>query len=210
MSHHSPSPKTRAAMMMALIAVMILGMVGYGCAVSKSSSESPANATKTPSSSQQASSSEQMPSLSQSPSASSDANRMGNDAKTLTPASENSFNLSDQASRSQLASEVRPEIRHILQSKFSDANELEVAMTGAGLLQHYLNHPSLDAAAIMKQYDCHVISLTQADQTLIKSLTFDTPERMAIIKAGLKNYQPPVSSEIVIDSAGNAVSPCTF
>lgn len=52
-------------------------------------------------------------------------------------------------------------------------------------------------------------SLTQADQNLIQSLTFDTDERQNKIKNGLKNYKPAVSTEIQIDNQGNAISPCS-
>lgn len=103
---------------------------------------------------------------------------------------------------------VRPDIQHILQAKYQDAAELNTAMQGAAILQSYLEQPSQDAVALLKRYDCIVISLTQADQNFIKSLTFDTPDKKALIKNGLKNYVPPVSVEIVIDGNGNAVSPC--
>ena len=103
---------------------------------------------------------------------------------------------------------VRADIQHILQAKYQDAAELRTAMQGAAILQSYLEQPSQDAVSLLKRYDCSVISLTQADQNFIKSLTFDTPEKKSIIKNGLKNYVPPVSVEIAIDSNGNAVSPC--
>lgn len=103
---------------------------------------------------------------------------------------------------------VRADIQHILQAKYQDAAELRTAMQGAAILQSYLEQPSQDAVSLLKRYDCSVISLTQADQNFIKSLTFDTPEKKSLIKNGLKNYVPPVSVEIAIDSNGNAVSPC--
>jgi hypothetical protein len=103
---------------------------------------------------------------------------------------------------------VRADIQHILQAKYQDAAELRTAMQGAAILQSYLEQPSQDAVSLLKSYDCSVISLTQADQNFIKSLTFDTPEKKSLIKNGLKNYVPPVSVEITIDSNGNAVSPC--
>lgn len=103
---------------------------------------------------------------------------------------------------------VRADIQHILQAKYQDAAELNTAMQGAAILQSYLEQPSQDAVSLLKSYDCSVISLTQADQNFIKSLTFDTAEKKSLIKNGLKNYAPPVSVEIAIDSNGNAVSPC--
>lgn len=103
---------------------------------------------------------------------------------------------------------VRADIQHILQAKYQDAAELQTAMQGAAILQSYLEQPGQDAVTLLKRYDCRVISLTQADQNFIKSLTFDTAEKKSLIKNGLKNYVPPVSIEIAIDSNGNAVSPC--
>lgn len=103
---------------------------------------------------------------------------------------------------------VRADIRHLLQNKFPNSQQYQTAINGAAILQTYLNDPQQNASDLLKQFDCATISLTQADQNLIKTLTFDTPERAQLLKAGLQDYQPPVSTEITIDSSGNAVSPC--
>lgn len=103
---------------------------------------------------------------------------------------------------------VRADIRHLLQNKFPNSQQYQTAMTGAAILQAYLNAPQQNASALLKKFDCATISLTQADQNLIKTLTFDTPERRQLLKTALQGYQPPVSSQIDIDAAGNAISPC--
>lgn len=121
-------------------------------------------------------------------------------------------NVDDNAYLSALDNEqdrLRPEIRRILQAKFSDEAELNTALSGASILQDYLDQPNQDATTMIKRYDCNVLSLTQADQNLIQSLTFDTDERKNTLKNGLKNYQPAVSIDIQIDSQGNAISPCS-
>lgn len=103
---------------------------------------------------------------------------------------------------------VRADVRHLLQQRYSNREELQSALAGAALLQSYLDNPKQDAVALTQRYDCMTINLTQADQNLIKALTFNTPERAQQLKAGLQSYQPPVSVEIAIDTQGNPVSPC--
>ena len=205
----------RLVAIVSILVILVFGAVGYGCVTSRSATS---GAASPPSSS---------PALGQDTQASSEAIKQSDKASSQSPApilsqnvsngsgsSTSALNLSDPATSAALTNMVRPEIRHILQSKYSDPSEQQTALVGAGLLQYYLNQSSSAqkqmAVRLMKQYDCQMIRLTQADQTLIKSLTFDTPERMAAIKTGLKDYQPPVSSEIVIDNSGNAISPCTF
>ncbi|MDO5768344.1 MAG: hypothetical protein Q4P13_02475 [Psychrobacter sp.] len=208
----------RLVAIVSILAILIFGAVGYGCVTSRSATSGAASPP---------SSSPAQGQLGQDTQASSEAIKQSDRASSQSSApilsqnvsngsgsSTSALNLSDPATSAALTNMVRPEIRHILQSKYSDPSEQQTALIGAGLLQYYLNQSSSAqkqmAVRLMKQYDCQMIRLTQADQTLIKSLTFDTPERMAAIKTGLKDYQPPVSSEIVIDNSGNAISPCTF
>ena len=206
----------RLVAIVSILAILVFGMVGYGCVTSRSSATSkPVNpSTSSPASPESVNRNAQVSHNSLEVSEQSHPTILSQDRSNTNGLPTGQLTLSDPAIAATLTHMVRPEIRHILQSKYSDPSERQTALVGAGLLQHYLNQPSSVqkqmAAQLMKQYDCQMISLTQADQTLIKSLTFDTPERMAAIKNGLKDYQAPVSSEIAIDNSGNAVSPCTF
>lgn len=188
--------------------IAVIALLGYGCATSGNSDASQ-RASATAANNAQVGTVENYSSNQNAVS-----NRVNNSASAngqMGSATGNGTNGLGNSTLNNLSPDpriVRADIQHILQAKYQDAAELNTAMQGAAILQSYLEQPSQDAVSLLKRYDCSVISLTQADQNFIKSLTFDTPERKSIIKNGLKNYVPPVSVEIAIDSNGNAVSPC--
>lgn len=196
----------------ALLLIVVIGVISYGCTASKDLKNSGATLGKN---------NNQTTDLpkdngSSMSDLSSASNHSQLDINGTTANTDNDIPLAlDIEQRTQLNSannshaRLRPEIKRILQAKFSDEAELQTALKGASILQDYLDQPNQDAVAMIKRYDCSVISLTQADQNLIQSLTFDTQERKSKIKNGLKDYKPAVSIEIAIDNEGNAVSPCS-
>ena len=192
--------------------ITVIALLGYGCATSGNSDASQ-RAGATAANNAQVGTVENY-SSNQNAVSNSVNNSINNSASAngqMGSATANGANGLDNSTLNNLSPDpriIRADIQHILQAKYQDAAELNTAMQGAAILQSYLEQPSQDAVSLLKSYDCSVISLTQADQNFIKSLTFDTPEKKSIIKNGLKNYVPPVSVEIAIDSNGNAVSPC--
>ncbi len=189
-----------------LLLILVIGVISYGCAAKKSLKS--ANSTVVKNSSQTTSLS-----TANSDSVNNNKNELGQvdskniDNKGLSPADIERTGQLNSANNDE--DRLRPEISRILHSKFSNAAELKTAIKGASILQDYLDRPNQDAVAMIKRYDCSVLPLTQADQNLIQSLTFDTKERKSKIENGLKDYKPAVSIEIQIDEQGNAVSPCS-
>ncbi len=189
-----------------LLLILFIGAISYGCTSNKSLNSSNGtlinNQTTNPSQ--------------------SNSNTISTNSSSQSSPNDSNINATIADNDSLLASKVnqpnsldnnydrlRPEIIRILQAKFSNEAELKTALNGASILQGYLDRPNQDAVTLLKRYDCSVLSLTQADQNLIQSLTFDTDERQNKIKNGLKNYKPAVSTEIQIDNQGNAISPCS-
>lgn len=208
---------TRLIALIGLISVLLIGMLGYGCATNtaleaghSSPNATPIGSTTLPSHSSSMTNPPRTD-TSRNPSNSSDSSTFSN-SPTHDPASANNPDgmLNNDRFQSMNTQIVRPEVRHILQAKYQDKYELQTALKGAAILQSYLEQPNQDAVILMKHYDCTVISLTQADQNFIKTLTFDDLERKNKIMKGLKNYQPPVSTEINIDGNGDAISPCAL
>ncbi len=193
-----------------LLLILLIGVIGYGCASNKSLES--ANSIRL-------NNSHQTTSLATVNNKPINKNELGsadssmksatfnNDSNNLSPT--NNEQTGHLNSENNSNDRLRPEIKRILQAKFSNEAELQTALNGASILQDYLDRPDQDAVAMIKRYDCSVVSLTQADQNLIQSLTFDTDERKDKIKSGLKDYKPAVSIEIQIDNQGNAVSPCS-
>ena len=201
--------KLRSVTVTSLLLVLLIGVISYGCAANKNANSVNATAVNNQSTKQsQINSSAVITNNSQSNAINANSNgaTAGNDGLLATKINQQDANLN---SLDNSYNRLRPEIKRILQSKFSSEAELQTALNGASILQDYLDRPNQDAVAMIKRYDCKVISLTQADQNLIQSLTFDTDERKNKIKNGLKDYQPPVSIEIEIDNQGNALSPCS-
>lgn len=201
--------KLRSVTVTSLLLVLLIGVISYGCAANKNANSVNTIVVNNQSTKQsQINSSAVITNNSQSKAINANSNgaTAGNDGLLATKINQQSANLN---SLDNSYNRLRPEIKRILQSKFSSDAELQTALKGASILQDYLDRPNQDAVAMIKRYDCKVISLTQADQNLIQSLTFDTDERKNKIKNGLKDYQPPVSIEIEIDGSDNAVSPCS-
>lgn len=194
-----------------LLLILFIGAISYGCTSNKSliSSNGTLIKNQTTNLSQSNSNTISINSSSSSQSSPNDSNI------NATTADNDSLLASKVNQTNQLNSldynhdRLRPEIIRILQAKFSDQAELKTALNGASILQDYLDRPNQDAVTMLKRYDCSVLSLTQADQNLVQSLTFDTDERQNKIKNGLKDYKPAVSTEIQIDNQGNAISPCS-
>lgn len=194
-----------------LLLILFIGAISYGCTPNKSLNSSNGTLIKNQTTNLPQSNSNTMSANSSSSSQSSP-----NDSNiNATTANNDSLLASKVNQTNQLNSldnnhdRLRPEIIRILQAKFSDQAELKTALNGASILQDYLDRPNQDAVTMLKRYDCSVLSLTQADQNLVQSLTFDTDERQNKIKNGLKDYKPAVSTEIQIDNQGNAISPCS-
>ncbi|WP_227430787.1 hypothetical protein [Psychrobacter sp. I-STPA6b] len=188
---------SRTIMAIAIAFLLLVIALLYGCVSSQKQAPSATNSQipKTATSSPENNS----PTL-------NSPNQQQNENPVIPP--NNTPAITNEQIKSQTPSFVRPEVRHLIQKRYSDNSELQSALAGAAILQSYLDNPSQDAVAISQRYDCTTINLTQSDQNLIKSLTFDTPERMQTFKNGLANYIPPVSTEISIDSQGNAINPC--
>lgn len=191
-----------------LLLVFLIGVISYGCAANKNLKNADSTLVKNSNNTKDNSNSISTHKKEAShvePNALTTTSNIDNDSPLLlderTMPLESVDNIDDG---------VRPETKRILQSKFSNQAELETALNGASILQDYLNRPNQDAIAMIKRYDCSVLSLTQADQNLIQSLTFDTDARKNKIKNGLKDYKPAVSIEIQIDNQGNAISPCSI
>lgn len=204
--------KVNAITAIGLLLTLVIGVISYGCTSNKNLNSPTAttvkNTNQTTISSQSNSDSKSIQNQEinsrELNTSTTSPNRDNSSLSALESRDPNLVNLSNN-SRNRL----RPEILRILQSKFSNDSELQTALNGASILQDYLDRPNQDAVTMIKRYDCSVISLTQADQNLIQSLTFDTAERKNKIKNGLKDYQPAVSIEIQIDNQGNAISPCS-
>ena len=201
--------KLRSVTLAALLLTLFIGVISYGCTANKSLNSSNGTSVKN---------SDQNKGLSKGNGDSinnlTESNNMQS-SKIVTEADMNNGLATDNNPMAQLGSinndqdRLRPEIRRILHAKFSNETELKAALKGASILQNYLDQPNQDAVAMIKRYDCSVLPLTQADQNLIQSLTFDTDARKNKIKNGLKDYQPAVSIEIQIDNQGKAISPCS-
>lgn len=196
-----------------LLLILFIGAISYGCTSNKSLNSSNGTLIKNQSTNPSQSNSN---SNTISTNSSSSSQSSPNDSNiNATTADNNSLLASKVNQTNQLNSldnnhdRLRPEIIRILQAKFSDQAELKTALNGASILQDYLDRPNQDAVTMLKRYDCSLLSLTQADQNLVQSLTFDTDERQNKIKNGLKDYKPAVSTEIQIDNQGNAISPCS-
>ena len=201
--------KLSSITMAGLLLILLIGAISYGCTTNKSLNSSNGTLIKNQTTNPSQSNSNTMSANSSSQSSPNDSNI------NATTADNDSLLASKVNQTNQLNSldnnhdRLRPEIIRILQAKFSDQAELKTALNGASILQDYLDRPNQDAVTMLKRYDCSVLSLTQADQNLVQSLTFDTDERQNKIKNGLKDYKPAVSTEIQIDNQGNAISPCS-
>ena len=194
-----------------LLLILFIGAISYGCTSNKSLNSSNGTLIKN-----QTTNLSQSNSNTISTNSSSSSQSSPNDSNINATTADNDSLLASKVNQTnQLNSldynhdRLRPEIIRILQAKFSDQAELKTALNGASILQDYLDRPNQDAVTMLKRYDCSVLSLTQADQNLVQSLTFDTDERQNKIKNGLKDYKPAVSTEIQIDNQGNAISPCS-
>ena len=201
--------KLRSVTLAALLLTLFIGVISYGCTANKGLNSSNSTSVKN---------SDQNKGLSKGNSDSMNNLTESNDMQSIKVATEADMNnglATDNNPMAQLGSinndqdRLRPEIRRILYAKFLNEAELKAALKGASILQDYLDQPNQDAVAMIKRYDCSVLPLTQADQNLIQSLTFDTDARKNKIKNGLKDYQPAVSIEIQIDNQGKAISPCS-
>ncbi|WP_296245348.1 MULTISPECIES: hypothetical protein [unclassified Psychrobacter] len=201
--------KLRLITWTALLLTLFIGAISYGCTANEGVSSSSITSTKN---------SDQTISLSKGDADSMNNRTESNDTQSSKIATEadmdnglptNNNPIAQLGSINNDQDGLRPEIRRILHAKFSNETELKAALRGASILQDYLDQPNQDAVAMIKRYDCSVLPLTQADQNLIQSLTFDTDTRKNKIKNGLKGYQPAVSIEIQIDNQGNAISPCS-
>lgn len=197
--------KLRSMSWAALLLILFIGVISYGCATNKS-----ANGTSAKNSNQTTELSKGSGGSINNQTDSSDmqSSKVVTNADTGNGSAANNNHLTQLGSINNDEDRLRPEIRRILYAKFSNETELSAALKGASILQGYLDQPNQDAVAMIKRYDCSVLPLTQADQNLIQSLTFDTDARKNQIKDGLKDYKPAVSIEINIDNQGNAVSPC--
>ena len=193
----------------ALLLILFIGIISYGCAANKGLNSANSTSVKN---------SDQTIGLSRgdgdSMNKQTESSNMQSSKVAIKADKDNQLSVDNNYS-SQVGStnnnqyRLRPEIRRILHSKFSNKTELNAALKGASILQGYLDQPNQNAVAMIKSYDCSVLPLTQADQNLLQSLTFDTDARKNKIKDGLKDYQPAVRIEIQIDNQGNAISPCS-
>lgn len=201
--------KLRSITWAALLSILFIGVISYGCAANKSLNISNGMPVKNSGQTMDLTKGDEVFMNNQTESGDMQSSNISTEADTDNRLPEDNNNIVKLGSTNDNQDKLRPEIRRILHSKFSNKAELNAALKGASILQDYLDQPNQDAVAMIKSYDCNVLPLTQADQNLIQSLTFDTDARRNKIKNGLKDYQPAVSIGIKIDNQGNAISPCS-
>lgn len=199
------SPITWAA----LLLILFIGVIGYGCATNNSSNISNATSVKNTGQTTNLTKDDEVVMNNQTESSDMQSSKTATEAGMDNGLPLGNNDMAQLGSTNNNQDRLRPEIKRILHAKFSNETELQAALKGASILQGYLDQPNQDAVAMIKRYDCSVLPLTQADQNLIQSLTFNTDGRKNKIKNGLKDYQPAVSIEIQIDNQGKAISPCS-